>query len=168
MRIRSQWSLALAARKSIETLGEWIAAEESQWSLALAARKRALTEEVVAEAIQSQWSLALAARKSVAPRTTWISLCQSQWSLALAARKRGDFANNTAPLPKSQWSLALAARKSSQRAALPPALLPVAMEPGLGGQEKHPPRPDPPPRRPCRNGAWPWRPGKDSPGRSVE
>ena len=60
----------------------------------------------------------------------------SQWSLALAARK--SFIRQPSQIVAfgSQWSLALAARKRTQRPGPPSRHSVVAMEPGLGGQEK--------------------------------
>ena len=61
----------------------------------------------------------------------------SQWSLAVAARKSWCCRNCIPGWGGSQWSLAVAARKSRG--------------PSRGR-----------PRRRCRNGAWPWRPGKET------
>ena len=84
----------------------------------------------------SQWSLAVAARKSETGVSGPIVLGSSQWSLAVAARKSpvGPFSHIGSV--RSQWSLAVAARKSSAAAAHPRPGSAVAMEPGLGGQEK--------------------------------
>ena len=166
-------------------------APRSQWSLALAARKRRVGVAAPTRgSLMSQWSLALAARKSlVAVLLTWGAgevamepglggqekgqltlaeatvLASSQWSLALAARKSNQRQRPRPPLARSQWSLALAARKSLIPSALFSSWPAVAMEPGLGGQEKLSSSGRSPRRGMSRNGAWPWRPGK---GRTVD
>ena len=111
---------------------------------------------------RSQWSLALAARKSQAqfvserhwqtgrngawpwrpgkaspPATSSTATKESQWSLALAARKRTEEAGRqTGAAYSRNGAWPWRPGKGSFRPITGSRSLAVAMEPGLGGQEK--------------------------------
>ncbi len=140
---------------------------------------------MVAGAALPQWSLAMEARKSDSVRVGGAGVGEPQWSLAMEARKRGD------PLecPEELVGAAMEPGHGGQEEELADRVANVeklaAMEPGHGGQEEggHEPAHDledhaamepghggqeePTPltvstnRRACRNGAWPWRPGRE-------
>ncbi len=103
----------------------------------------------------------------------------------MEARKRWPTFATAKARPSPQWSLAMEARKSPHPSGAPFGGMGPAMEPGHGGQEERRPRahiqlervpamepghggqeeiqyrqPGPRPVA-TRNGAWPWRPGRD-------
>ena len=122
--------------------------------------KGAGVEHQKAGAEVSQWSLALAARKrqpSQAPRSTNAS---SQWSLALAARKRLTPPKPVLPSKPVAMEPGLGGQEKAQLGTQGVLYLRVAMEPGLGGQEKVQGWRFLASSTRRRNGAWPWRPGK--------
>mgnify|MGYP001562508320 CR=1 FL=1 len=117
-----------------------------------------------------------------------------QWSLAMEARKSSSFWFAPSVVSSPQWSLAMEARKRRSRVGVEPLPFAPAMEPGHGGQEervepellraeqRHLPAMEPGHGgqeersrarqvvcgRSARNGAWPWRPGRDVAGLAVE
>ena len=132
---------------------------ESQWSLAVAARKSSSARRRGRSALKSQWSLAVAARKSGAGDFGAAAGFVSQWSLAVAARKRGRperaprrccGRNGAWPWRpgKATWLGTGRIGRCRRNGAWP-------WRPGKGGFRR--------PWRSVsesRNGAWPWRPGK--------
>ena len=160
---KSQWSLALAARKSMKC-GWW------RYSDAYEGRNGAWPWRP-GKATQSPAPAHAANEVAMEP-----GLGGQEKRVIRATHPRTNV---------SQWSLALAARKSRNLPAKSLGGDQVAMEPGLGGQEKRRPRNS---RSHCiivamepglggqekladgsaivsflfgRNGAWPWRPGKE-------
>ena len=158
----SQWSLALAARKSITSTrlrpldagrnGAWPwrpgkvqAIRDGNYTVLGVAMEPGLggqekpnrTPPASSPHRLSQWSLALAARKScLAGRPSMRSCAGRNGAWPWRPGKASPHCAQSMRYKKSQWSLALAARKSSRTAAAPTATA-------------------------GRNGAWPWRPGKE-------
>ena len=134
----------------------------SQWSLAVAARKSAAHPHGDFVGVLSQWSLAVAARKSrLRTRRDPTGEYWSQWSLAVAARKRTD-STGTCTIKVSRrngawpWRPGKEVGESADR--VPPGRRNGAW-PWRPGKAPSPVSTSPSQRR--RNGAWPWRPGKE-------
>ena len=159
--IRSQWSLALAARKSpleptekgkhvVVAMEPGLGGQEKLRDHGAATRpclqvamepglggqeKRSLSaghRRFVTVAMEP----GLGGQEKVVPMMRSSSLILSQWSLALAARKSSSRPRHGPPHDNVAMEPGLGGQEKQPVGAGVRVLLPVAMEPGLGGQEK--------------------------------